>query len=794
MRYFLLACTLLSLASCKTDPGEALGLPGLEAPVEVFRDPWGINHIYAANEHDLFYAQGYLAARDRLFQFEIWRRQATGTVAEILGERELQRDIGTRLFRFRGDPGEEFNHYHDHGAEIIGAFTDGVNAYVEEARKNPADLPVEFRVLGILPEKWTPEVVISRHQGLLGNIGEELAIGRAVASLGPEKVRELLWFHPKEPDLTLHAGIDSASLSMDILGLYEAYRRPVAFEPEDVLPAYRNSPAGQALLQHREFPADSLGIGSNNWAVGPGLMANGKPFMANDPHRSITVPSLRYMAHLVAPGWDVIGGGEPEIPGISIGHNGYGAWGLTVFETDGEDLYVYDTDPANPDRYAYQGGWMEMETLRERIAIKGRPDTLVTLKYTRHGPVVFQDPERNKAYAVRCAWLEPGGSPYLASLRMDQAKSWEEFREACAYSHIPGENMIWADRDGNIGWQAVGIAPVRRNFSGLVPVPGDGRFEWDGYLPIREKPHVRNPEQGFIATANQNVTPEDYAHWDAIGYSWADPFRGNRIEEVLSNEGPFDMEAMKRLQVDYHSLPARTLTPYLEGMELSGLASRAQELVRDWDFRLEPGSVAAAIYVAWENAIKKEAYRRFVPQEVRGYLPGLQLERILQWVEDPQGVFGGSAGRDAFLRETFQQGVEFLSDRLGEDPGQWQYGQDALKHIQLRHALSAAVSDSLRGQLDLPSLPRGGNGYTPGATGNNFNQSSGATFRILVPVGDWDRARAINSPGQSGDPASPYYKNLYELWGQDGYFPLQYSRDSIEKHADSRLLLRPGPG
>jgi penicillin amidase len=791
MRYFVPAFAFLVLTACKTAPAEALELPGLEASVEGFRDPWGINHIYAANEHDLFYTQGYLAARDRLFQFEIWRRQATGTVAEILGERELQRDIGTRLFRFRGELEEEFNHYHENGSGIIRAFTDGVNAYIDAARQNPDSLPVEFRVLGILPEKWTPEVVISRHQGLLGNIEEELAIGRAVAHLGPEKVDELLWFHPKQPDLTLHPGIDSASLSMDILGLYEAYRKPVAFKPEDVLEPYRNSRAGQALLHQREFPADSLGIGSNNWVVGPGLMASGKPFMANDPHRSITVPSLRYMAHLVAPGWDVIGGGEPEIPGISIGHNGYGAWGLTVFETDGEDLYVYNTHPSDPDQYEYQGAWVEMETVQERIAVKGRPDTVVTLKYTRHGPVVYQDAGRNKAYAVRCAWLEPGGSPYLASLRMDQARSWEEFREACAYSHIPGENMIWADADGNIGWQAVGIAPIRRNFSGLVPVPGDGRFEWEGYLPIKDKPHAVNPKEGFIATANQNVTPGEYTHWDAIGYTWADSFRGERIEAVLSGGSAHTLEGMQALQVDYLSLPARTLVPYLERMAFSGLASRARELFRDWDYRLEAGSQAAAVYVAWENAIKKEAYRRFVPREAHGFLTGLQLERILQWVEAPQGVFGDTAGRDAFLRETFLQGVEFLSNRLGDDPAQWQYGQDALKHIELRHALSAAVSDSLRRQLDLRSLPRGGNGYTPGATGNNFNQSSGATFRILVPVGDWDQARAINSPGQSGDPESPYYKNLYDLWGDDGYFPLQYSRDSIEKHADSRLLLRP---
>ena len=211
--------------------------------------------------------------------------------------------------------------------------------------------------------------------------------------------------------------------------------------------------------------------------------------MANDPHRRIAVPSLRYMAHLVAPGWNVIGGGEPEIPGISIGHNEYGAWGLTVFRTDGEDLYVYDLNPENLNQYKYQDDWEDMSLIEETIKVKNHPEETVVLRYTRHGPVTYIDSTNFKAYAVRCAWLEPGGSPYLASLRMDQAKNWEEFRAACNYSHIPGENMIWADKKGNIGWQAVGIAPIRRNWSGLVPVPGDGRYEWDGYLPITDKPH-----------------------------------------------------------------------------------------------------------------------------------------------------------------------------------------------------------------------------------------------------------------------------------------------------------------
>ncbi|MDX1331799.1 MAG: penicillin acylase family protein, partial [Robiginitalea sp.] len=361
MKRILPFILFLLLLSCRKSPENVQSLTGITQSVEVFRDPYGINHIYAQNEQDLFFVQGYLAAKDRLFQFEIWRRQATGTVAEILGENELKRDIGTRLFKYRGDLEEEFNYYHENGSEIIRAFTAGVNTYIEEARQDPDRLSPEFRALGILPEKWTPEVVISRHQGLLGNINEELSTGRAVAAIGEDQVKSLMWFHPKEPDLTLGEGIDLTALSADILGLYNAYRKPVSFQPEDIVDAYRGTPVGTALLKSLPPKIDSLALGSNNWVVRPERMANGKALMANDPHRTVAVPSLRYMAHLVAPGWDVIGGGEPEIPGISIGHNPYGAWGLTVYRTDGEDLYVYETNPDNPNQYRYQGAWEDMQ-------------------------------------------------------------------------------------------------------------------------------------------------------------------------------------------------------------------------------------------------------------------------------------------------------------------------------------------------------------------------------------------------------------------------------------------------
>lgn len=789
---FVLAITF-SCKESQTTKSDELVLDRLQEPVEMVRDEWGINHIYAKNQHDLFYAQGYAAAADRLFQFEIWRRQATGTVSEILGERELKRDIGTRLFKFRGDMKTEMNHYHEDGVEIITAYTDGVNAYIENILKTPELLPIEFQILDIKPQKWTPEVVISRHQGLLGNIGEELQIGRTVAKLGAIKTKELFWLHPKEPNIEIDPVINTNLLSNDILELYNAYRKTVKFKKEDIIPSFRNTSEEKAIMSLISVKSDSLGIGSNNWVVDGSQMEDGNTYMANDPHRTIAIPSLRYMTHLVAPGWNVIGGGEPEIPGISIGHNEYGAWGLTVFETDGEDLYVYELNPENQNQYKYKDQWVDMTHISETINIKGQKDSIVDLAYTLHGPVTYKDKENNVAYAVRCAWLEPGGSPYLASLRMNQAKNWEEFREACNYSHIPGENMIWADKEGTIGWQAVGIAPIRRNFSGLVPVPGDGRYEWDGYLPIIEKPHSVNPEEGFLATANQNVTPNDYTHWDAIGYSWADPYRGDRIKEVLESGNKMTMNDMKALQTDYLSIPARELVPLLEQISFNDKVLEAKDKLKQWNYKLEANSIPAAIYVAWEEQIMQKSYDMFVPKAGKGIVPDLQLKRVLDWLITPDNKFGTNpiVGRNKFLDEAFKAAVTNLETKLGSDMDHWQYGQVNNKHTYMEHALSSVVNETTKNNLDLGPLPRGGNGQTVGSTGGNSRQSSGASFRVIINTGDWDASVATNGPGQSGNPDSPFYSNLFEPWANDQYFPLYYSKSKIDSVAVRTQILNP---
>jgi penicillin amidase len=798
LRHLLFAGLLLQTLFLSA---QQIQVQGLQAPVEIIVDQWGVPHIYAQNEADLFFAQGYNAARDRLFQLEIWRRQANGTVAEILGSRELKRDIGTRLFQFRGDIQQEMQHYHPRGAKIITAFVAGVNAYIQQTEKQPDLLPIEFELLGIKPQPWTPEIVISRHQGLLGNIGTELETARQVAQLGEEKVKEINWFHPNDPDLSIDPKIDPNLFQDDLLEFYEAFRKPVKFRPEDLISEvqtpnidYFNEIAAHEEAAFEQWQKDELNnIGSNNWAVSGDHTESGYPMLANDPHRTQSAPSLRYIAHLVAPGWNVIGGGEPEIPGISIGHNEHGAWGLTVFRTDAEDLYIYETNPDNPNQYWYKGAWEDMRIIKESIPVKGQKAVEVELKYTRHGPVSHEDQKNNKAYAIRCGWLEIGGSPYLASLRMNQASTFEAFQDACTYSHIPGENMVWADRAGNIGWQAVGIAPIRRNWSGLIPVPGDGSYEWDGYLPIQAKPNLYNPKNGLIYTANANVTPLDYAFPEALGYSWSAPYREDRIAELLSNGRKHALIDMAQYQTDYLSIPARQLVPLLLMADTDDerLAPYFSQL-KGWDCRLEPKSIAAGIYNAWEQQLRADIEQLMVGAYSKLDV-SIQINKVVEWLMLPDGKFGENtiAGRDQFLVGAFEKAIDKLRKKLGPDINKWQYGQAAYKHITLKHPMSDAVKTDIQQKLDVGPIARGGNSFTLNNTSSNDNQRSGASFRFIVDTGDWDACLAMNTPGQSGDPDHPHYRNLFELWAKDGFFPLFYSRKKVESVKSYEIKLAP---
>jgi penicillin amidase len=523
--------------------------------------------------------------------------------------------------------------------------------------------------------------------------------------------------------------------------------------------------------------------------VAPSRTTTGRPILADDPHRDHAVPSLRYIAHLVAPGLDVIGAGEPALPGISIGHNDRIAFGLTIFAIDQEDLYVYHTRPGEPSEYRYAGRWVPFERVVEEIQVRGEEPRSVTLEHTRHGPVVFADPAKGRAFAVRAAWLEPGTAPYFGSIEYMRARNWREFVAALNRWGAPAENQVYADVDGNIGYKPAGLFPRRTSFDGLLPVPGDGRYEWQGYFDMDALPEEYNPERGFVATANAMNLPSDYPIAERRGgFEWSEPGRHRRVFEVLGADEAHSVEASLRLQRDYLSLLAREVIAALPEVEDPD-ARRARALLRGWDARLEPDSAEAALYALW-------FYRDFRPGLARARFPEafelvhpMDTRSVLSVLRKNGPQVRGLVDRT--LAEAFRDARE----RMGADPEGWAWG--TLHRIVFEHPLQGRASGELARQMAFPEYPRGGSGYTTNNTRFNeedFRVRGGASWRMVLDVGEWDRAWMTSAPGQSGDPRSPFYGNLLEAWARDGQLPLLYSREAVEKNAVLRIRLEPADG
>ncbi|MFH8486774.1 penicillin acylase family protein [Streptomyces longisporoflavus] len=772
---------------------EIFEVPGLREPVEIRIDQWGVPHLYAASQDDLFLAQGFNAARDRLFQLDLWRRRGLGLLAEVLGEGYAEHDRAARLFLYRGDMAEEWRAYGDDTERVTTAFVDGINAYVRLCRTNSRHLPPEFALLEYEPSYWQPsDVARIRSHGLQYNLHEEVARALTLRDHGPgtEDLRRRR--EPAPHRLRVPEGLDLSVIPSDVLRVYELATTPPWA-------------AGTAPRQGLD--------GSNNWVIAPSRTATGRPLLANDPHRGIALPALRYLAHLSAPGIDVIGAGEPALPGISIGHNGQVAFGLTIFPIDQEDLYVYRTNPANPHEYWYENRWEPMTRVTESVPVRGGEAIAAELWFTRHGPVIRELPDRNAAFAVRAAWLGPGMAPYLGSMDYMRATSPDEFVTAMRRWGAPGENQVYASPDGTIGWRPAGRVPVRPNWDGTLPVPGDGRYEWAGFLDVEELPSVRDPAQGWFATANQLNLPSAYPNAEkTVTYDWYAPTRHDRITEELGKHAAWTVEDCVRLQTDYVSLPGRRLQTLLAGLRdeppaagtpALGAATAGDlltlALLRDWDTRLTAESAGAAVFEVWYRRHLRPALRARALDGIVGEgAREAALARVLP-VEDAAAdarvdleLLDGDPD-PALLLGTLDAAVRELAGLLGADPAGWSWG--ALHQAHPHHPILALLDGAAPEWASVGPVPRGGSGDTVGAAayGPGFRQTTGATFRIVVDVGSWDDSVAMNSPGQSGVPGSAHYDDLFASWAADASFPLLYSRAAVERHTRRTITLRP-PG
>ncbi|MGA0603771.1 penicillin acylase family protein [Caulobacter sp. KR2-114] len=774
-------------------------IAGLQAPASILVDQWGVPHIRAASEHDAFFLQGWNAARDRLWQIDLWRKRGLGLLSASFGPAYADQDRAARLFLYRGDMAAEWAAYGAKAQSRAEAFVAGVNAYVAQVRAGRQPLPVEFTLTHSQPDDWKAEDVVRiRSHALSRNADSEVARARVACAAGPgpqglaaDRLRRKL-----EPAWTtkVPAGLDPCVVPADVLKDYELATRDVSFAALGKTAA-ADPPTDTALAAMTDKASAE---GSNNWVIGPGRTATGRPLLANDPHRSLGVPSLRYIVHLKAPGLDVIGAGEPALPGVSVGHNEAIAFGLTIFAIDQEDLYVYDLNPANPRQYRYAGRWEDMQVAHETIPVKDGPPREVELLFTRHGPVVRLDAAGHHAFAVRTVWGEPGTSAYFGSIDYMDAQDWAGFQHSMARWGAPSENLVFASTAGDIGWIAAGRAPVRPNWDGLMPVPGDGRYEWKGSLDAGQLPSEHDPARGWFASANEMNLPDGYPIAERkVGFEWSDPTRIHRIKQVLAANVHVSVADAMALQMDPTSAEAGRLVALLKPLTASDPdAAAGLALLQGWDGAEPVNSAAAALYELWAVKVLGPATVAVAtPPAARALVGAGSLDAVITLLEAPDSSLGPDpkAARDRILLSSLAEAVRQTRGLLGPDPARWSWG--ALHKATFRPAVAALADPSLAAQMSVGPLQVRGSASTPAAATwrpSDFAAVAGASYRMVVDVGNWDASVAVNTPGQSGDPFNPHYRDLFPLWAGGDYFPLAFSDAAVDAAARDEFDLTPG--
>jgi penicillin G amidase len=746
-------------------------IPGLSAPVAILIDRWGIAHIKAETAGDAFFAQGWNAARDRLWQIDLWRKRALGLLAGDFGPAYAAKDQAARLFLYRGDMTPEWRSYGPNAKDWTKAFVAGINSYIDGIAAGEHPLPPEFRLIGTRPAKWqADDVVRIRSHARVHNLDHELRRSAVLAKY-PTEADSLRKARQPDRPLQVPEGFEPAELPPEILQTYLFATEPPSF--------------GTDKVQAAAAPSELLG--SNAWALTPERTTTGRPILASDPHRAHQMPSLRYMVHLQAPGLNVIGAGEPGVPGVSFGHNEDIAFGLTIWPIDQEDLYVYDLHPEDFDRYRYRDNWEAVRVVREWLPVKGEEDRALELRFTRHGPVLHVDRAAGKAYALRTVWTEPGTAAYLASLNFLQAETIEDYEQALRGWGAPSSNHIVAETGGRIARFTAGFVPVRPNWDGLLPVPGDGRYEWAGFRDPLTTPRVKEPAEGWVATANQFNLPEEWLKPNNTpGFEWPDPARYRTISAALEARPKHSLEDVRALQAGYHSNPAERLVPMLEALP----ESPAREMLLAWDLQLSADSAAAALFETWfARHLAPAVLGRASPAGLQAYaaLPDMALAVDLVATADPR-----LGDRNYVLAETLAAAWEDATGRFGDDPAAWKWG--SFHHAFFPHDLAAFLDGATGERWNVGPLPKGGSGLT--VNNNNYRQADGrvtlgVSWRMICDVGNWDASLTINCPGQSGNPASPHYRDLFPLWAADDYVPMVFGEEAVAAATAETITLRP---
>ena len=762
---------------------------GLAAPVEVLRDARGVPHIRAHSIEDAFFAQGYVTAQDRLWQMDLSRRLARGELAQIFGSRALALDLENRKLGFRETAERAAQNLPPDAGRQLSAYVRGVNAFISTHQHR---LPVEFLLLGYRPGPWREADSLSIELNMAKMLNTswrgDLLRERLRSKLNPELYADLF---PSDSPLE-HPVAEMVKGPVQAVQPETAQDRGPAGAPE----AGGLDPALDALLSAGEDGVPALG--SNNWVVSGAHTESGKPLLSNDPHLGHSVPSIWYLVHLEAPGLDVTGSSLPGSPAVVIGHNRRIAWGMTNTGPDVQDLYIETFNPANPRQYRFDGRWVDAEVRDEVIKVRGGRDVHLTVRVTRHGPIISEDGGR--ALALCWTALQPHALTF-ALLAMDQAQNWQEFLAALRNFTGPEQNMVYADVDGNIGYYAPAWVPVRRQGDGSAPVPGDtGAYDWAGYIPFEDLPHAYNPPGGVIATANSRVVPDGYPYF--FTHSWAAPFRTARIFELLQAGTPgrscgagkaacFTVAGMLKIDMDIHPLDDAWLREALVRAAAARPPDRADarkaiELLRGWNGEAQADSPVPLICHDTWIALRERLLQPKLGGELarRNWSLGeVFVERVIdqqlaRWLPPADADF------DATLMAALSAGLDRIEKRLGgKDVASWRWGRTI--PLTFHHPLDAIP---LIGRFfDVGPFIQAGTANSIKAT----TPSSGPSMRMVVDFSDLDHSVQNLTLGQSGEVTSPYYADQFQAWYTGRSFPMLFSDGAVDAGAVHRLRLVP---
>ncbi|MGD2048748.1 MAG: penicillin acylase family protein [Chloroflexota bacterium] len=781
-----------------------LALEGLQAEVEIYRDEFGIPHIYAQNQEDMFFAQGYVHAQDRFWQMEFWRHIGQGRISEIVGEATLESDKFIRTLGWNRLAEYTTAYYQVEAPdfyELLEAYSAGVNAYIEGNRD---ELSLNYTILGLVGEPWeiepwSPVNTISWSVVMSDNLSRDMfnEIGRAqlIDDVGEATVASLFPFYPYDDRPVIAPTTAMVNDLPETAGLFES------------LSAIDWSRVDQTLVGGPLPAGFGLGsgpfLGSNNWAISGDLTESGLPLLANDPHLEIQMPSIWYEVGLHSPGWDVTGFSFAGVPGVVLGHNDRIAWGVTNTGADVQDVFIEKINPSNPLQYEFEGEWQDIEVIEEMIKVNGGQEVSIDVRLTHHGPII--NPVVDGLTDVMAVqWSAEQPSRVLQSVIMlNQAGNYEEFREALSYWDVPSQNFVYADVEGNIAYQMPGLIPIRKNGNGLVPVPGwTGEYEWQGWIPYEELPAMLNPEQGYISTANNATVDQEYPHLLAL--YWSNGDRAQRINDMLDQfaaAGDITAGDLAEIQFDSYSYLADSYVPLFEGLTSDDpQVQAALERLRGWDLQERQDSVPAAIFEVFlmqlTHAVLDDDIGAENVAEYGGdltvFMHDLAGELDAAWWDD--GVTVAEDPPQEIILRALEETTTWFENKLGDNMNDWTWG-----NIHKATFISAPLGQSdvglIEAMVNRGPYPSDGGRDIVNALSWSWDEPAAVnghpSMRMIVDLADLDGSQAILPTGQSGHPFNRHYDDMVELWLNGQYHPMHFSRDAVLAAADDHLILTP---